>query len=119
MSILVYSPNQDSDEQRLLENISFAPIEMCRCIDQLRCCLNVPGPLRKIVILFLLDPVEMNRISKLLELYLDLLLIIILDQDLLETTKDVHKLRPRYITYKGGDFRDVATVLKRIMKRLK
>jgi hypothetical protein len=115
MTILVYSAQKDSDEQRLLQRISFTHVDLCRSIDQLKSCLNVPREMRKIVILVISDHDEMIRISKLIESYPDLLMIVILNQDLFATARDVHKLRPRYITYKDGDFQDVAAVLSRII----
>jgi len=116
MSILVYSANQYSDGKRLLKSISFTRISLCRFIDQLQYCLNTPDWLRKIMLLIINDPAEIIRISRLAELHLELLTI--LEQHVFETNKNVHRLRPRYITSKDGDFRYMATVLNKAMNRL-
>ena len=55
---------------------------------------------------------------RLVELNSDLLLIVIVTQNLFEEATDIHKLRPRYITFKEGDFQDVATVLQRLTEPL-
>lgn len=119
MPIIIYSANKDSNEQRLLESISFTSVSICRSTDQLKNRLNIPDKMRKIVLLVINDHDEMSRISKVIELYSDLLIIAILDHDLFAATSDIHKLRPRYITYSDDDFRDVATVLSRIINHLR
>jgi len=115
MAIIVYSSEKDTDEQRLLERISFTDTAICRSVDALRRRLNIPTDVRKIIILSFKEHEEMTRIARLLELYSDLLLIVILDHDGPETNKAAFGLRPRYIAYKADDFKDVAAVLQRII----
>jgi len=115
MAIIVYSANEDTDEQRLLKSISFAGIDICRSVEQLKCRLNLLAEKRKIVMLVIVDQEEMVRISRLIELYSDLLLIVVLGTDHPEINKAAYKLRPRYLAYKDGHFQDVAGVLDRMM----
>jgi hypothetical protein len=115
MAVIVYSSQEDPGEQRLLKSISFTGNHICRSVDQLKCRLNFPDEKRKIVILVIRDLDEMIRISSLIELYYDLLLLIILDDDHKQIQKLAYKLRPRYLTYTEGNFEDVAGVLNRMM----
>lgn len=115
MAIVVYYSGKDADEQRLLEMISFTDTDVCRSVDELRRHLNVPGDMRKIIILCMKDHAEIIRIAKLLELYSDLLIIVILYSNDPETIRAAHNLRPRYIAYRADDFQDVAVVLQKII----
>jgi len=117
MAVILYSMDPDPDEQRLLDRINFTDTEICRSMETLKRRLNDPGDGRRIVILFVKDHEEMIRLSQTLELYTDLLLIIVLGQDCPQTDRIAHRLRPRYTTYRDGDFRDVALVLQRIIHR--
>lgn len=116
MNILVYSKQEDYDEQRLLETISFTRTHMCRSIADLKNYLNITsGEMRKVVIVVINNRDEIAEISKLLKLYHDLLLIVVINQNCFDTYDNVHKLMPRYMTYKDSDFFDVATVLRKMM----
>ena len=116
MTVVLYSINNDPDERRLLENINFAEIDICRSIADLKNHLTISDEMRKIVILVINDQDEIARISKLIEWFHDLLIILVINQNCFTTNNnDVHKLRPRYITYKDGDFQDVAIVLRKII----
>lgn len=116
MNILIYSKQEDSDERRLMKNIDFTRIHLCRSIADLKNYLNIAsGEMRRIVILIINNHDEMVNICKLLILYNDLLLIVVINQNCFTTYDNVHKLRPRYITYKDSDFFDVAIVLNRMI----
>jgi len=117
MAIIVYSSERDADEQRLLERISFTDVDICRSVDEFRRRLNTACDRRKIIILSVKDDEEMTRIARLMELYSDLLLIVILEHDHPETNRAAFRLRPRYIAYKADGFKDVAAVLHRIIHR--
>jgi len=119
MTVLIYSAKSDSIEKRLLKKIGNIQVVVCRNVDQLKRYLNVPTRMRKIIVLVIQDRDEMADISKLLELYFDLLLIVILDGDHFETATDAHKLRPRFVTYKDSDFEDVRIVLGKMMAQMR
>ena len=116
MAVIVYSSEADENEQRLLERICFTDTHICRSIDEFRRRLNAPSDLRRIIILSLKDREEIYRIAMTLELYSDLLLIVVIASDDPETLRAARSLRPRYIAYTDGDFKDVATVLHRIIR---
>ena len=118
MVTLVYSAGNDSDEERLLNAAGHIPLEVCRSVQQLVYFLNIPSRTRKIVILIIRNQDEMAKVSTAIELFFDLLLIIILDREYFETANDAHKLRPRFLTYKDGDFQDVRTVLSRMIHQV-
>jgi hypothetical protein len=115
MAIIVYWANKDSDQQRFLERMSFTESVICRTVEELRHHLNTPGGMRKVVILSIRDQPELAGIAKLLALYSDLLLLVILDHDLPEMNRTVFALRPRYIAYRDDDFRNFAEVLHRLI----
>ncbi len=118
MTITIYSAKKDADEMRLLERIDFARIHICRRVEQIQKRLNIIGDVRKIVIVVIRNHHEVMWLLRLVELNSDILLIVIATQSLFEAATDIHKLRPRYIAFKEGDFQDVATVLRRITDQL-
>jgi len=115
MAIIVYSSKEDSEEQKLLESIRFVATDICRSVNELRRRLNTFCGERRIVILSVNDHEEIECIAELMEWYSDLLLIVIFDHDCPEANRAAFALRPRYIAYKGGDFKDVAAVLDRMI----
>ncbi len=114
MAVILYSSDPDPDEQRLLARVHFTDRAISRSLEALRARLNDPGDGRKIVILFVRDHGEMIRLSQLLAVYTDLLLIIVLGLECPQTDRIAHRLRPRYTTCKDGDFQDVSLVLERL-----
>lgn len=95
-----------------------ASTRICRKVDQIQKQLNTVGDIRKIVIVIIRNHQEVAKLIRLVELNSDILLIVIATQSLFEAATDIHKLRPRYIAFKEGDFQDVATVLRRITDQL-
>ena len=67
-----------------------------------------------VIILQVSDAAELQNIIEFKELLLDYRIIMILPDDDPDTTVVAHTLRPRLITYKDGDFLDVAAVLSRM-----
>lgn len=118
MTITIYSSKKDADETRLLEHMVSASTRICRKVDQIQKQLNTVGDIRKIVIVIIRNHQEVAKLIRLVELNSDILLIVIATQSLFEAATDIHKLRPRYIAFKEGDFQDVATVLRRITDQL-
>ena len=117
MTIIVYSAREDAAERRLLQNTGLAGTRPCRSVQELKGRLNLFGQQRKIVILLIADAEEMGRVSGLIELYTDLFLIVVLGTDLPSVRKAAYRLRPRYVTYQDGPFRDISDVLARMMER--
>lgn len=67
-----------------------------------------------VIMLQVSDAAELQNIIEFKDLLLDYRIIMILPDDDPDTTVVAHTLRPRLITYKDGDFLDVAAVLSRM-----
>jgi len=67
-----------------------------------------------VIIIQVSGAAELKNIIELKELLLDYRIIMILPDDDPNTTVLAHTLHPRLITYKDGDFLDVAAVLSRM-----
>jgi hypothetical protein len=115
MQIIVYSSEKNADETRLLETIRFADTEVCRSIEDLRHCLNIPSHLRKLIILAVKDQDELLKIKTLIDLYSDLLLFVILAKDCPETNRTAYTMGSRYTTYQDDSYRELAEILRQVL----
>jgi hypothetical protein len=120
MRIIYYSAaNEPSGErlQRVVEmNFPRNDIEACRTIEALSQSLQQPAPDLLIVVLLAASREELSDIMMLRELLLDRRIILVLPDDKPETASRGHMLRPRFITYRNGDYSDVSVVLGRMIK---
>ena len=119
MNLLLYSPEADADEHQLLAHIKKTEgIEIYRSTEAFRTRLADPARSAKIIIL-ITDRETLSRFSEWVDLLNDRQLILILTDDSADTIRMAHKLRPRYVSIKGGNLEDVGNVLERMILRSK
>lgn len=68
-------------------------------------------------VLFAADRQDLANLLSIQDLLDDVRIILVLPDDKKETVSAGHRLRPRYISYAGGNFEDVAAVLNKMMQR--
>lgn len=118
MNIIYYCPVADNNFEkikRIIEMmVSVKKFETTSSLkimeDHLLSSLSVDF----VIVLQVSDDADLQNIIELKELLLDYRIIMILPDDDPDTTVLAHTLRPRLITYKNGDFLDVAAVLSRM-----
>lgn len=70
-----------------------------------------------IAVLYAADRQDLANLLSIRDLLDDVRIILILPDDKKETVSAGHRLRPRYISYAGGNFENVAAVLNKMMQR--
>ena len=68
-------------------------------------------------VLFAADRQDLANLLSIRDLLDDVRIILVLPDDKKETVSAGHRLRPRYISYAGGNFEDVAAVLNKMQER--
>jgi hypothetical protein len=117
MNLLLYSPEADADEYRLLNVIKKTEgIEIYRSPEAFQTRLKVPTQIVKIIIL-IANREALSTFSEWDDLLKDRQIILILTDDATETLSLAHKFRPRYVAFKGDDLLDVGIVLERLILR--
>jgi len=118
MNILYYCPVADSDFSKINRIIEvMVPVKKFETASSLKIMehhLLSSLSVDFVIILQVSDAAELQNIIEFKELLLDYRIIMILPDDDPDTTVVAHTLRPRLITYKGGDLLDVAAVLSRM-----
>ena len=69
-----------------------------------------------IAVLFTVDGKDLVDLLSIRDLLDDIGIILILPDDKKETISAGHRLRPRYISYADGNFKDVAAVLRKMLE---
>jgi hypothetical protein len=92
-------------------------IQACKTVDSLLARLHEPKCDLDLAILLAKDLEELRRLVSIGDLFDDLRIILILPNRDEEAIKDGHRLRPRFLTYADGDFKDVAAVLNNMFKK--
>jgi hypothetical protein len=117
MNLLLYSPDGDDNEQKLLALIGkTAGIEIYRSHEAFDARLREPMQIPKIVVI-IADQKVLSRLCEWGKLLSDRQLILILTDDSAQTIRLAHKFRPRYVAFKGDNIEDVGTVLERLILR--
>ena len=93
-----------------------AKLEICKNIEVLLKYLRHPNLRNSIVILMVENKMMLERIHKIGKWFYGCKLILILPDSDNQTIAMGHSLGPRYLSYMGGDFSDVAQVLKRMLE---
>lgn len=120
IKIIYYSETNEPSSERLKRviemNFPRNHIEEYRTIEALSQRLEQPIPEQLIVVLLVASREDLSGIMTLRELLLDRRIILVLPDDEPETASRGHMLRPRFITYREGDYGDVSVVLGRMIK---
>ena len=118
MKIIYYCSEADSDFNKINRIIEvMVPVKKFETAASLKIMENhllSSLSVDFVIILQVSDAAELQKIIELKELLLDYRIIIILPDDNPDTTVLAHTLHPRLVTYKDGDFLDVAAVLSRM-----
>lgn len=94
-----------------------AKLEVFRTPKDLSGRLRRPSGFKEgIAVLFVKSREELLELQSLGELLCDLRIILLLPDDEEETIAAGHLLRPRFLSYADGDFREVAAVLYKMLK---
>ncbi len=119
MIVLLYKPiNNDASErlQKALENA--APedrIEIYRSIDGLLKGVRKAGYGKGIGVLLVSSEADLEDILSVKEQLRDLRIILILPDRSEKSVSKGHKLYPRFLSYADSDFKDVSSVLKKML----
>ena len=91
-------------------------LEICKNIDVLLNYLRHPNSRSSIIILMLENKAILERVYEVGKWFYGCRLILILPDSDNRTIAMGHSLGPRYLSYLGGDYSDVAQVLKRMLE---
>lgn len=120
--VIFYSGRQGEARERLLSIIqTVVPGEgtqICRDISALAKALRQPGNSEAIAILHAASGSELTDLLALRELLQDLKIILVLPDSSTDTVAKGHRLGPRFLSYHGGNFQDIAAVLKQMIGNL-
>jgi hypothetical protein len=121
MSLLVYIPQMDEPGRRLQRIIGDLiwrdSIEIIYTFQQLEFRLYHPSGHEDIALLFASTSKDLNELITSRSLLNHLRIILILPDEERETTTKGHLLRPRFLSYKDGDFSDLALVLQKMKNK--
>jgi len=122
MGLIVYIPQMDEPGKRLQRMIGDLiwrdSIEIIYTFKGLEFRLQHPDGNEDIALLFASTPNDLNELVTSRPLLNNLRIILILPDEQKETTTKGHLLRPRFLSYKDGDFLDLALVLRKMKKGL-
>ena len=120
MKLLVYSRKSDGVTDRLQGQIQSCMqgkiTETFNSVENLSRRLCRPNTTREgtIAVLFAIDRKDLLDLIYIRDLLDDIGIILILPDDKKETISAGHRLRPRYISYADGNFKDVVAVLNKM-----
>lgn len=120
MSVIYYNSMNNNTGRRLQKiferEVSGKKIESCQSIDELSTRLNQLNLENNIAILLISVIAEIYQISSIKKSLNNVRIILILPDRSAEIVSAGYKLHPRFISYADSDFKDVAIVLKRMIK---
>ena len=121
MDLLVFTPFKDQSGRRLqslVGNLDWeGTIEIFHSLPQMTSRLFHPSGRETIALLLASTSQDLTHLVNLGSLLDNLRLILVLPDGEAETIAQGHRLHPRFLTYRGGDFSDVALVLQKMQKR--
>jgi len=122
VKLFVYSRKSDGAIDRLQGRIESCMqgkiMETFNSVENLSRRLCRPNTTRNetIAVLFTVDIKDLLDLISIRDLLDDIGIILILPDDKKETISAGHRLRPRYISYIDGNFKDVAAVLRKMLE---
>jgi hypothetical protein len=118
MNLLLYSPEGDDNEQKLLAltQKKSIGIEIYRSPEAFEARLREPMQIPKIIVI-IADPEALAKFSEWDNLLSDRQLVLILTDDSAETIRLAHKFRPRYVALRGDNLEEVGAILERLILR--
>ena len=120
MDLLFYAMECSAGQrlwQALSEIVLARPIEIYRAIESLARRLRQPVNADLVAVILAADDQEFAKILDIGDFLRELKTIIILPDSRDETVSRAYTLYPRFISYAGGDFSDVAAVLNRMINK--
>ncbi len=121
MNLLIYSRPGDGDGRRITEKIKieFAEekIEILDSIKDLAGRLQEPKILPRVAVLHASTREELLDLVSFADLLQDMRIVLILPDRDPETVARGHRLRPRFLSDREGDFSEVAVILKRLLRQ--
>lgn len=119
--VLIYGQSEHGSEyqalrilQRVLE--TNCSQETCTSLDTLLHRLRAPENTQAILVLAPADGDDLAKLIAIRNLMMDRRIILILPDTQEETISGGHRLAPRYLSYRDGDFMDVAAVIGKMLK---
>jgi type III secretion system FlhB-like substrate exporter len=120
MSVIYYSSNDNETALRLQEIIEAATqeenIEIYQSMEGLSKRLRQPDLENNIAVVLISAMAEIFQICSIKRLSNDIRVILILPDRSPEVISAGYKLHPRFISYADSDFKEVAIVLRRMLK---
>ena len=121
MNLLFYAKARGEEGLRLLQVIeeSFpeGSVEIFRTADRFARRLRQPGDDEMVAVVLAADREDLNHIFGMQSLLENMRLVLILPSRQKGMIAMAHRLRPRYLAFKDGDFGDVAAVLTTMAKK--
>lgn len=120
MAVIFYRSIADDTARRLQEaieaGVSDGKSETFESIKGLSDRFRQPARSECIAILLIMTRAELREILLIKDLFDDVRVILILPDKLSETISIAHKLRPRFLSFIDSDFKDVSTVLEKMLR---
>ncbi|MBC8392466.1 MAG: hypothetical protein H8E17_07875 [Deltaproteobacteria bacterium] len=123
MNLLLYARDQNGSGKQLRRAVETVfplnHIEICRTFEVLSGRLHQPRNGLEIAVLYAVDTADLTNLVSLQNVLEDFRIILIVPDNERDTISQAHTLRPRFLTYAGGNFEDVAMVLAKMIENLK
>jgi hypothetical protein len=120
MPIIIYNSFDYSNSRKLLKDMGDdllkEKIEIAQTLEDLSKSLRRPNNDNVIAVLFVEDLVELYHIIAMKKALIEFRVIVILPSRSSEMISASHKLHPRFISSIENDFKDVANVIRRLIK---
>jgi hypothetical protein len=121
MKLLYYVKTMDGAGKKLHSVIQslfhLLPIEILRTIESLNRRLRQPVNNFNIAVLLASSKEDLLDLLAIRDLFWNLRIILIIPDRKSETVAMGHMLRPRFLSYADGNFKDVDAVLKKMLER--
>ncbi len=119
MKVLLYTAGDKTDEMRLGKEVaSLIPrknLEVYRTMEELKQRLHKPTHNLLLALLFAATTMELTQMVSIKHLLWDVRIILILPDRGIQTAKEGHILRPRFLSYTDSDFSDVRAVIEKML----
>lgn len=119
MSLLIYADRLNVVLAEFINaiepEVSAVNIEVYRTIEGLSCRLSELSAHFDIIILLVSGGKDLKCLLSIRDLLIDHRIILVLPDSNSSNIACAHSFRPRYLSYAGGDFKDIALVLSRML----
>ena len=122
MRVLIYGNRRcivmDKLRKELYRVVPPEQVEECSTLESFSNRLRMPPMNQIIAVLLAVSREDLSGLLSIRDLLYDICIILIMPDRDRSTISSAHDLRPRYLAFSDGDFKDVAAVLGKMLDRM-